>query len=131
SPEMYLDQSGSPSSKRIGTPISSGDLRTRLLPLIAIEDTLAANLNGGVSIAGRRTGVYVRSGWQTLITPIRGYPLPDLRKPSFDTKTTALASVTDLVARTLAGLVQEIEILWQHPTIRELLQLNKLRLDEA
>src|ERR1700689_2670198 len=46
----YLDPSSS--SISIASSISTGDLRTKLLPLIAIEDTLASNLNGGVSIAG-------------------------------------------------------------------------------
>jgi G-protein alpha subunit len=119
------------STIRIGSPVYAGDLRTKLLPLIAIEDTLASNLNGGVSIAGGRPGVFVRSGWQALVTPRRNYELPDLRKPSFDPKTTAMSSVTDLAARTLAGLVEEIEDLWQHPAIRRLLQLHRLRLDEA
>jgi guanine nucleotide-binding protein subunit alpha len=125
----YLDPSSS--SISIASSISTGDLRTKLLPLIAIEDTLASNLNGGVSIAGGRAGVYVRSGWQALVTPTRSYELPDLRKPSLDARATAVASVTDLAARTLAGLLDEIEDLWQHPAIRRLLRLNKLRLDEA
>jgi hypothetical protein len=120
-----------PSAIRIGTPISTGDLRMKLLPLIAIENTLASNLNGGVSISGGRSGVYVRSGWQTLVTPTRSYGLPDLRKSSLDPRATALASVTDLAAKTIAELLEEIEDLWQHPATRRLLQLNKLRLDEA
>ncbi|KIM83436.1 hypothetical protein PILCRDRAFT_819680 [Piloderma croceum F 1598] len=128
----HSDSSSEVSSTiRIGSPIYAGDLRTKLLPLIAIEDTLASNLNGGVSIAGGRPGVFVRSGWQALVTPKRSYELPDLRKPSFDLKTTAMASVTNLAAKTLAGLVEEIEDLWQHPAIRRLLRLHKLRLDEA
>jgi len=129
---LLLDSSSEASSTiHIGSPLSTGDLRTKLLPLVAIEDTLASNLNGGISIGGGRTGVYVRSGWQALVTPTRSYELPDLRKPSFDAKSTAMASVTDLAARTLASLVVEIEDLWQHPAIRRLLQLHKLRLDEA
>lgn len=119
------------STIRIGSPVSTSDLRTKLLPLIAIEDTLAANLNDGVSIAGGRTGVYVRSGWQALVTPTHSYELPDLRKPTLDTKAITMASVTDLAARTLASLLEEIEDLWQHPAIRRLLRLHKLRLDEA
>jgi hypothetical protein len=127
-----LESPSEPSSTiRIGSPVSTSDLRTKLLPLIAIEDTLAANLNDGVSIAGGRTGVYVRSGWQALVTPTRSYELPDLRKPTSDTRAITMASVTDLAARTLASLLEEIEDLWQHPAIRRLLQLHKLRLDEA
>jgi hypothetical protein len=127
----YLEQSSGSSSDIHTVSISIGELRTKLLPLIAIEDTLASNLNGGISIGGGRTGAYVRSGWQTLIAPSRNFGFPDLRKPSFDAKATALTSVTDLAARTLASLLQEIEGLWQHAAVRRLLQLNKLRLDEA
>jgi guanine nucleotide-binding protein subunit alpha len=112
----------------VGSTISIGELRTKLLPLIVIEDILSSNLNGGVSIAGGRTGVYVRSGWQALVTPIRGYELPDLRKPSMDARATAMSNVTDLAAKTLAGLVEEVEDLWHHPTLK---RLPKLRLDEA
>lgn len=123
--------SENPSVIQIGLPISTGDLRAKLLPLVAIEDTLASNLNGGVSIAGGRTGVYVRAGWQALVMPTRSYELPDLRNASFDAKATAVAQVTDLAARTLASLLEEIEDLWQHPAVRRLLQLRKLFLDEA
>jgi guanine nucleotide-binding protein subunit alpha len=129
---LHPDSTSEPSSViHIGPPISTGDLRTRLLPLIAIEDTLAANLNGGVSIAGGRNGVYVRSGWQALVTPTRAYELPDLRKPYFDPRAAAMTSVTDLAARTLASLLEEVEDLWQHPAVRRLLKLRQLRLDEA
>lgn len=131
SSSAFSDQSSSETSSATTSPIYTGDLRTSLLPLIAIEDTLASNLNGGVSIAGGRTGVYVRSGWQTLVTPTLSYALPDLRKLSFNVKATALAGVTDLSARTLAGLVEEIEDLWHHPAIERLQRQNKLRLDEA
>lgn len=116
---------------RIGSPISTADLRSKLLPLIAIEDTLASELNGGVSIAGGRTGVYVRAGWQALVTPNRSYELPDLRNASFDAKATAVANVSSLAAKTMRGVVEEIEDLWQHPAVRRLLQHRKLRLDEA
>lgn len=138
--ELDFEGGSSPSSEsssedpltiHIGEPIPIGDLRVKLLPLISIEDTLASNLSGGVTIAGGRTGVYVRTGWQALVMPTRSFELPDLRNASFDTKATAVAQVTDLAARTLSNLLEEIEDLWQHPAVRRLLQLRKLHLDEA
>lgn len=131
SPSPSVSFSEIPSVIQIGPPISTGDLRAKLLPLIAIEDTLASNLNGGVSVAGGRTGVYVRAGWQALVMPNRSSELPGLRNMPVHGKATALAQITDLTARTLAGLVEEIEDLWQHPAVRRLLQLRMLRLDEA
>lgn len=116
---------------RIGSPISTGDLRAKLLPLTAMEDILASELNGGVSIAGGRQGVYVRAGWQALVTPSRSYELPDMRNASFDVKAAAVAKITELAAKTLGNSLEEIEDLWQHPAVRRLLQYRKLRLDEA
>lgn len=116
---------------RIGSPISTGDLRAKLLPLTAMEDILASELNGGVSIAGGRQGVYVRAGWQALVTPSRSYELPDMRNASFDVKAAAVAKITELAAKTLGDSLEEIEDLWQHPAVRRLLQYRKLRLDEA
>src|SRR5258706_7189440 len=37
-------------------------LRSKLLPLIAIEDSLASELSGGVNVTGSRSDVYVRAG---------------------------------------------------------------------
>lgn len=99
---------------RIGAPIYTGDLRTRLLPLIAIEGQLASGLSGGVCVTGGRSGVYVRTGWQALVDPAH-----------------STAGVTELTAATLAGVWEEIVDLWQHPAVRRLLQLRKLRLEEA
>lgn len=116
---------------RIGSPVSIGDLRLRLLPLIDMEDGLASELNGGVSIAGGRQGVYVRAGWQALVTPNRSYELPDVRNASFDAKAASVAKITELAAKKLGDSLEEIEDLWQHPAVRRLLQHHKLHLDEA
>lgn len=101
-------------------------LRTRLLPLMALEDALAAELSGGIQVGGGRSGVYLRAGWQALISPNRSWPVSDIRhvmgRPT---------DVADLVAKTLAGTDDAVSELWQHPTIRKLVQTNKLRLEES
>ena len=50
-------------------PSDLSTLRTKLLPLVAVEDALASDLSGGVTVAGGRTGVFVRAGWQALVAP--------------------------------------------------------------
>ncbi|KAH9892429.1 G-protein alpha subunit [Cubamyces lactineus] len=103
-------------------------LRNKLLPLVASEDALAAELSGGVTVSGGRTGVYVRSGWQALISSGKGaWPLGE----SYRTAMTARQSaVTNIVAKTLGASQDEIEQLWWHPGVQSLVKGNKLRLEE-
>ncbi|KAF8069936.1 guanine nucleotide binding protein, alpha subunit [Lyophyllum atratum] len=102
-----------------------GELRVKLLPLVAIEDTLASELSGGVSVSGGRTGAYVRAGWQGLVTS--NWPLADSRPNG---KAHA-PEVIQLAARTLAQAVEPIKALWRHPAVRRLVESRKLRLDES
>ncbi|KAH9949085.1 G-protein alpha subunit [Amylocystis lapponica] len=101
-------------------------LRSKLLPLVASEDALASDLNGGITVSGGRTGVFVRAGWQAFDAPARAWPLSDIRnvpaRPS---------AMTDIVAKTLAASQDEIEELWLHPVVKELVAGNRLRLDEC
>jgi guanine nucleotide-binding protein subunit alpha len=97
------------------------ELRLSLLPLVAIEDQLASELNGGISISGR-SGVFVRSGWQALVTPTRSRPVAV--QP-------AKEAVIALAARTLYDLQEQIQSLWQHPYVTQLLSLRKAKLDES
>ncbi|KAI0328348.1 G-protein alpha subunit [Cubamyces sp. BRFM 1775] len=105
-----------------------GVLRNKLLPLVASEDALGAELSGGVTVSGGRTGVYVRSGWQALISSGKGaWPLGE----SYRTAMTARQSaVTNIVAKTLGASQDEIEQLWWHPGVQSLVKGNKLRLEE-
>ncbi|KAM5536705.1 hypothetical protein V8D89_009632 [Ganoderma adspersum] len=113
-----------------------GLLRNKLLPLVASEDALASELSGGIHVAGGRTGVYVRSGWQALTGGNgRSWPLAD----GFTTqqgpggagaKGQAPSAVTNIVAKTLAAVMDEVEMLWWHPGVQSLLKGNKLRLEE-
>ncbi|KAF5386063.1 hypothetical protein D9615_002701 [Tricholomella constricta] len=104
-----------------------GELRVQLLPLIAIEDTLASELSGGISLAGGRTGAFVRSGWQALVTST--FPLSDSRLAA--PGRTHAPEVVNLAARTLAACVEPIKALWRHRAVRQLLESRKLRLDES
>ncbi|KAI9067517.1 G-protein alpha subunit [Trametes sanguinea] len=105
-------------------------LRHKLLPLVASEDALAAELSGGITVAGGRTGVYVRSGWQALVSAGSGqaWPLADDYRTA--RKGGQCSALENIVAKTLAVVVGEIETLWCHPGVQGLLKGNKLRLEE-
>jgi guanine nucleotide-binding protein subunit alpha len=115
------------SSASIQKEISS--LRMKLLPLMALESTLTSELNGGISIAGGRTGAYVRSGWQSLIKPSWSSGV-DSKKPEmpFDNR---IREITNLVARHLSSAADDIETLWTHDAIRYCVKHRKIRLDEC
>ncbi|KAG7444476.1 G-protein alpha subunit [Guyanagaster necrorhizus] len=100
-------------------------LRSQLLPLVAMEDALASELSGGISVGGGRAGVFVRAGWQALVTTGRNWPLNDMRTPS---KTQVAAN---MAAKILHNLRNEINTLWHHPAVERLLALRHLKLDEA
>ncbi|RDB15608.1 Guanine nucleotide-binding protein alpha-4 subunit [Hypsizygus marmoreus] len=103
-----------------------GELRAKLLPLVAIEDTLASELSGGVSISGGRTGAYVRTGWQALVTT-SNWSMSDHRSPMKG----HTPEVINLAAKTLSSTLNAIKVLWRHPAVKRLLDTRKLRLDES
>jgi hypothetical protein len=103
-------------------------LRTKLLPLISIEDNLASELSNGVSVAGGRSGVFVRAGWQALVTPTRSYPISDVRNSLSSTRAGVMAT---MAGRLLADTQDHVAGLWQHPAVKALLRLRKLRLEES
>ncbi|KDQ55670.1 hypothetical protein JAAARDRAFT_37068 [Jaapia argillacea MUCL 33604] len=98
------------------------ELRAKLLPLVALEDTLASELNGGVTVSGGRSGVFVRAGWQTLVSPNRNRSIANNAK---------VPAITSMAAKGLAETVDAIEELWKHPAVRQLLARRKLRLEES
>ncbi|KAI0630050.1 G-protein alpha subunit [Trametes polyzona] len=102
-------------------------LRNKLLPLVASEDALAGELSGGISVTGGRTGVYVRAGWQALISGNRAWPLSENYRTTMTPRQSAVANI---VAKTLAASQAEVELLWWHPGVQSLLKGNKLRLEE-
>jgi hypothetical protein len=103
-------------------------LRTKLLPLISIEDNLASELSNGVTIAGGRSGVFVRAGWQALVTPTRSYPISDARNSLSSTRTGVMAT---MASRLLADTQDHVDELWHHPAVKALIRLRKLRLEES
>jgi hypothetical protein len=115
------------SSSSIQRDVSS--LRIRLLPLMALENTLTSELNGGVSIAGGRSG-YVRSGWQSLIKPSWSTGVTDSKKPEV-TVDNRIREITNLVARTMSSAADDIEALWTHEAIKYCVIHRKIRLDEC
>lgn len=113
-----------------GWPADLTQLRTKLLPLVAVEDALASDLSGGVTIAGGRTGVYVRAGWQALVTPTINRAWPGV---GFGGRSGQNGGppVNDLVARMIAATKEEVAALWKHPNVRGLVKHRKLRLEES
>ncbi|KAF8907942.1 G-protein alpha subunit [Gymnopilus junonius] len=102
-------------------------LRVRLLPLLALENTLASELSGGVSIAGGRTGAYVRLGWQSLLSSTLAMA-SDARRPELENRT---RETTFLVARTLGLAVDDIDALWLHEAIQFYIKHRKIRLEDS
>ena len=106
-------------------------LRNKLLPLVASEDALSSELSGGVHVAGGKTGVYVRSGWQALTSANRSWPLAEnFAQAGAGGKPPPQSAVTNIVAKTLGASQDEIEQLWWHPGVQNLVKGNKLRLEE-
>ncbi|KAL5523474.1 hypothetical protein ACEPAG_7647 [Sanghuangporus baumii] len=122
----YSSPNGSASNVSGGWQDDLAQLRTKLLPLVAVEDALARDLSGGVTITGGRTGIYVRSGWQALVAPMasRGWP-------GTGNGISGGPPVNDLVARMLAATKDEVSALWRHPSVRSLVKHRKLRLEES
>ena len=142
-----LNGSGSASTNSLSNGSSNGnghaagggwhedlaELRTKLLPLVSVEDTLAKDLSGGVSIggAGGRSGVFVRSGWQALVAPVATRAWGGRNNGIAQQQQNGGTPVNDLVARMLAATKDEVLSLWKHPSVRALLKTRKLRLDES
>ncbi|KAH9915030.1 G-protein alpha subunit [Epithele typhae] len=135
SPSPAASHSGSPSPTSPSAPLPPlqlAALRHKLLPLVASEDALAAELSGGVTLARGRQGVFVRSGWQALTSAHRQWPLAEdyyasRALPGHGGRQTA---VTGIVATTLAASAEEVDALWWHPAVQALLKGNKLKLEE-
>ena len=74
--------------------------------------------------------MYVRSGWQALVSAGSGqaWPLADDYRTA--RKGGQCSALENIVAKTLAACVGEIGELWRHPAVRALLKTNKLRLEE-
>jgi guanine nucleotide-binding protein alpha-1 subunit len=102
------------------------DLSSPLLSLIASEDALASEVSGGITVGGGRSGVYVRAGWQALITPNRAWPLTDIRDAA-----NRPTVITNMVAQSLSATQDIIAQFWSHPTVVKLVSSNRVRLEES
>ncbi|KAL0569973.1 hypothetical protein V5O48_011991 [Marasmius crinis-equi] len=96
-------------------------LRTKLLPLVSLQDSLASELSGGVSISGGRTGVFVRAGWQGLLSS-RNWSTERSKQPN---------AVANMAAKTLNTSQDDITLLWRHPVVKGMISLRKIRLEES
>lgn len=116
--DAYIDPSWSSEISRI---------RHTLLPLITIEDSLASELSGGVTVAGGRSGVFVRAGWQSVVTSTRSWPVALMR----DGNSSSQGVVATMASRLLVDLQYDIAELWQHPAVKTFLRMRRLRLEES
>jgi guanine nucleotide-binding protein alpha-1 subunit len=117
---------GVPDSQRTRWKSDLSQLRTRLLPLTAIEDSLASELCGGALIAKGGSG-FVRAGWQSLVASARSRPVNQASYNYMD----GAPPVSSLTMKTLAMVQDDIEDLWRHPTVKSLLKQRKLILQES
>jgi guanine nucleotide-binding protein subunit alpha len=116
--DTYIDPSWSIQISRI---------RHKLLPLVTIEDSLASELSGGVTVAGGRSGVFVRAGWQSVVTSTRSWAVADMQAGT----NSGQGVVANMAARLLVELQYDIAELWQHPAVKTFLRMRRLRLEES
>lgn len=100
-------------------------LRTKLISLVALEQALASELRGSVAVAGNKPGMFVKSNWLALTGSERRRPGIDLwgERTGPDPH--------DVVARVLSSNSLEVEQLWGHPSVKALLRLRKLKLEDS
>lgn len=121
------------SEEALANAIPISHLRKRLNALINTDEVLADRLSGGVAVTGSGKGaVYVRSGWQARTIEDA---MNKARRKNGDPNATMDPHVeTDPLVQTvgkmLAGVYEEIQMLWAHPVVRSLVKRRKLKLDE-
>jgi hypothetical protein len=108
-------------------PSQISSIRHKLLPLVSIEDSLASELSGGVTVAGGRSGVFVRAGWQSVVTSTRSWPVANL----YGGSSSGPDIVASMAARLLSELQYDVDELWQHLAVKTLLRMRRLRLEES
>jgi len=100
------------------------ELRNKLITLTALEDSLASYLSGGVTIgSGGRSGAFVRSGWQSVVG---GSTQNDVKSAG-----TRNAEVPAIAAKLLANSVQDVQALWEHPSVKLLVHNRKVRVEDS
>jgi guanine nucleotide-binding protein subunit alpha len=107
-------------------------LRTALLPIVAMEDALTSEINGGVSIPGGRNGGFVRSGWQKLRSEKPSYQSQSPESPTGEAMSfVKLPETASLAAKAISRSAMDIKALWQHPTVQHFVDNKTIRLDES
>ncbi|KZT29596.1 G-protein alpha subunit [Neolentinus lepideus HHB14362 ss-1] len=109
------------------------NLRLRLGPLVAAETGLGDRLSGGVTVSGSGKGsVYVRSGWQTrtILGCRHGRASIDSRNAELNVDELVKDELVQDVAKMLDASKDDIQELWEHPTVRRMIAGRKLRLEE-
>ena len=99
-------------------------MRARLLPLTAIEESLASDLVGGAAISRGRTS-FVRAGWQSLVSGIRARTVVD------NTYTDHTPETSNLAIKALSMVQDDVSELWNHPAVKKLIKLRKIALQES
>ena len=99
-------------------------VRTKLLPLTAIEGSLSSDLVGGAMISRGRTG-FVKAGWQSLVSTMRARPVTD------DTYADYTPETSNLAITTLSMVQDDVTELWNHPAVKKLIKLRKIVLQES
>jgi hypothetical protein len=98
-------------------------IRTRLLPLTAIEESLASDLVGGAMVPRGRTG-FVRAGWQSVVSSMRP-------KAVDNTYTDHTPETSNLAIKALAMVQDDVARLWNHSAVKKLIKLRKIVLQES
>ncbi|KAK1222871.1 hypothetical protein PQX77_014293, partial [Marasmius sp. AFHP31] len=125
----------SASPYRAISPVSSNSsissLRIRLLPLVAYDPALADRLSGGVTVSGSGKGnVFVRTGWQSrTFDSALGRKRQQSHENGKAPEPVQDALTLD-VNRVLEATQEDIKELWAHPTVRNLINHRRLKLDE-
>jgi hypothetical protein len=130
-----IDSESPPNSPGASWPPALRAVRRQLLPLLAIEDSLASEISGGVCVAGRSAdgrarGAYVRADWQALFGATN--PLSWLSGGCPVTHSSGLTTnITNLAARHLASAAAALEEIWLHPIVCALHEKGDLDLEEG
>lgn len=100
------------------------DIRVRLLPLMALESLLVAELTEGVTSAtsGAQTKAFVRPGWQIRIAQFWNLTTSSKRSSS---------DLALLCSKTLAFSVSDAHALWNHWITRFYVSKQVVPLDDT
>lgn len=99
-------------------------VRTKLLPLTAIEESLSSDLIGGAMVPRGRSG-FVRAGWQTLVSGMRARAVAD------NTYIDHTPETSQLAIKALSMVQDDVTLLWNHPAVKKLIKLRKIVLQES